>query len=137
MKSLSPEVVLYLYKSTTHSCMEYCCHVWAGASSCYLALSDELQKQICRIVGFLLASSLEPLVHYRNVASLSIFCRYYFGRYLSELPELVPFPFSPGRSTYYSDRLHNFSVTIPRCYKDACVNSFLPYTQLDSGILCL
>ena len=32
----SPEVALYLYKSTIGSCMEYCCHVWAGALSCYL-----------------------------------------------------------------------------------------------------
>ena len=35
MKFLSPEVALYLYKSTTRPCMEYCCHVWAGAPSCY------------------------------------------------------------------------------------------------------
>ena len=34
MKFLSPEVALYLYKSTIRSCMEYCCHVWAGAPSC-------------------------------------------------------------------------------------------------------
>ena len=27
MKFLSPEVALYLYKSTIHPCMEYCCHV--------------------------------------------------------------------------------------------------------------
>ena len=28
LKFLSPEVALYLYKSTIRSCMEYCCHVW-------------------------------------------------------------------------------------------------------------
>ena len=28
MKFLSPEVALYLYKSTIRPCMEYCCHVW-------------------------------------------------------------------------------------------------------------
>ena len=28
----------------------------------------------------------------------------------------------------YSDRLHDFSVTIPRCYKDVYVNSFFPRT---------
>ena len=36
VKFLSPEVALYLYKSTIHPCMEYCSHVWAGASSCDL-----------------------------------------------------------------------------------------------------
>ena len=80
MKFLTPEIALYLYKSTIQPCMEYCCHVWAGAPSCYLELLDKLQKRICRTVGPSLAASLEPLAHHRNVASLSLFCRYYFGR---------------------------------------------------------
>ena len=128
MKFLSPEVTLYPYKSTIRPCMEYCCHVWAGAPSCYLDLLDMLQKRICRIVGPSLAASLEPLAHRRNVASLSLFYRFYFGRCSSELAQLVPLPFSWGRSTRYSDRLHDFSVTIPRCYKDVYVNSFFPRT---------
>ena len=92
MEFLSPEVALYLYKSTIRPCTEYCCHVWAGAPSCYLELLDKLQKRICRTVGPSLAASLEPLAH-RD-----------------------------------SDRLHDFSVTIPRCYKDDYVNSFFPRT---------
>ena len=128
MKFLSPEVALYLYKSTKGPCMEYCCHVWAGAPSCYLELLDKLQKRICRTVGPSLAASLEPLAHHRNVASVSLFYRYYFGRCSSELAQLVPLPYSRGRSTHYSDRLHDFSVTIPRCYKDVYVNSFFPHT---------
>ena len=72
--------------------MEYCCHVWAS-----------------------LAASLEPLAHGRNVASLSLFYRYYFGRCSLELAQLVQFSFSRGRSTRYSDRLRDFSVNIPRC----------------------
>ena len=38
MKFLSPEVALYLYKSTTRPCIEYYCHIWPGAPSCYLEL---------------------------------------------------------------------------------------------------
>ena len=127
MKFLSPEVALYLYKSTLQPCMEYCCHVWADAPSCYLELLDKLQKRICRTVGPSFAAS-EPLAHRRNVARLSLFYRYYFGRCSSELAQLVPLPYSRGRSTRYSDRLHDFSVTIPRCYKDVYVNSFFPRT---------
>ena len=44
MKFLSPEVVLYLCKSTIRQCMEYSCHVRAGAPSCYMELLDKLQK---------------------------------------------------------------------------------------------
>ena len=71
MKFLSPEVALYLYKSTIWPCMEYCCHVWAGAPSCYLEMVDKLQKQICRTVGPSLGASLEPLAQCRNDASLN------------------------------------------------------------------
>ena len=71
---------------------------------------------------------LNPGTHHRNVASLSLFYRYYFGRSSSELAQLVPLPYSRGRSTRYSDRLHDFSVTIPRCYEDVYVNSFFPRT---------
>ena len=45
-KFLSPEVAPYLYKSTIRPYMEYCCHVWAGALSCYLELLDRLQKRL-------------------------------------------------------------------------------------------
>ena len=128
MKFLSPEIALYLYKSTIRPCMEYCCHVWAGAPSCCLQLLDKLQKRISRTAGPSLAASLEPLAHRRNVASLSLFYRYYFGICSYELAELVPLPYSRGRSTRYSDRLHDFSVTIPRCNKDVYVNSFFSRT---------
>ena len=128
MKFLSPKVALYLYKSAIRPCMEYCCHFWPGAPSCYLELLDKLQKRICRTVGPSLAASLEPLAHCRNVASLSLFYGYYFGRCSSELVQLVLLPYSRGRCTRYSDRLHDFSVTIPRCYKDVYVNSFFPRT---------
>ena len=90
--------------------MEYCCHVWADASSCYLELLDKLQRLIRMIVGPSLASSLEPLAH------------------PSELAQLVPLPFFRGRATCYSDRLPDFSDTIPRCYKDVYANSFFPHT---------
>ena len=107
-KFLSPEVALYLYKSTIWPCMEYCCHVWAGAPSYYLEMLDKLQKKICTTVGSSLAASFEPLAHFQNIADLRFFCKYYFGRL----------------STRYSDRSHDFSDTIPRCGKN--VNSFLP-----------
>ena len=50
-KFLSSEVVLYLCKSTIRPCMEYCCHVLAGAPSYYLELFEKLQK---RFSGLLL-----------------------------------------------------------------------------------
>ena len=117
MKLLSPEVGLCLYKSTIMPCMEYCCHICNTASICYLELLDKLLKCICRTVGPCFASCLEPLARCRNVASLSLFYRYYVGRFSSELAQLIPLPYSRGRSTCYSD-----------AYRDAYVNSFFPRT---------
>ena len=91
------------------------------APSCYLELLEKLQKQICRTVG-------PSLVACRTVAILDLFYRYYLGKCSFELAQLVPLPDSQRRSTRYSDRLHDFSVTIPRCYKDVYVNSFFPRT---------
>ena len=128
MKFLSPEVALYLYKSTVCPCIKCCCHIWAGAPCCYLELLDKLQKRICRTVCPSLAASLEPLAHCQNVASLSLFYRYYFGSCSSELAQLVPLPSSRMRSTCYSDRFHDFAATIPKRYKDVSVNGFFPRT---------
>ena len=86
VKFRSPEVALCLCKSTLRSCMEYFCHVWAGAPSCYLNMLDKLHKRVFRNVEFALFASLEPLAHRRNIAILGVFCSYYFGRCLSELP---------------------------------------------------
>ena len=127
MKFLSSEVALYPYKSTLWAMYGILLSCLTCALSCYLELQDTIQKWICRPVGPSLSASLERLAHHHNLASLSLFYRYYFGRCSSELAELVPLLCSPGRSTY-SDRLYDFSVTIPRCYKDVYVNSFFPRT---------
>ena len=136
MKFLSPEVDLYLYKSTIHPCMEYCCHIGAGSPSCYLELLDKLQKQVCRTVGPSLAASLEHLAHRQNVAILNLFYRYYFGRVSSELAHLVPLTFLEGDllvilidcTIFLSPFLHVKRMSMSTV-------SFL--AQPDSGILCL
>ena len=125
MKIVSPVVALYLYKSTIRTCMEYFCHVWVGAPRCYFEFLDKLQKRICRTVGplLLLLLNLGPSLKYGQLKSfLQVLLWQIFLR------SLVPLLFSRGRSTPYSDRLHDFSVTIPRCYKDIYVNSFFPCT---------
>ena len=135
IKFFSPEVSLYLYKSTLPLCMEYCCRVWIGASSCDMELLDKLQNWICRMAGHSLAASLELLAHRWNVASLSLFCRYYFGKWLSGLAQLVPLPYFQGRSTCYSDNLHDFSVIILRCYKGVYVNSFFRLARIWNSLI--
>ena len=136
MKIPSPEVALYLCKSTIHPCMEYCCYGWAGAPNCYLELLDKRQKQICRNFGPSLAAFLKHLAFRQSVASVSLFYRYYFGGCSAELAPLVPLPLSRGKSTPYSDRLHDFrSPFLDVTRISVSTVSFL--SQLDSAIICL
>ena len=104
-----------------------------------VVMSGLVHQRKCRIV-VLFAASREPLAHCQNVASWSVLYRYCFCS--SEQAKLFPIPYSPGKSTRYFDRLHDFSVTIPRCYKHVYVYvSFLAQVDrsvfLSSGILCL
>ena len=100
----SSEVALCLCIPTTRPCMRYCSHIWAGAPRCYLGMLDKLQKGRRWIVGPSLGPSLEPMAHRRNLASLNLFHRYYFGGCSSELPQLVRLPYARVRSIPFSDR---------------------------------
>ena len=91
--------------------MECCCHAWIGAPNCYLDMLHKLQKWVSRTIGP--SASLESLAHCQNVANLSLYYRYIFGKCSSKLAELVPLPNSCIRSTCYSNTLHDFSETIP------------------------
>ena len=79
------------------------------------------------LVRHLLLLLIETLSHCWNVFRLSLLSRYCFGICPSKLAEVVPIPYSRGRSCRYSNRMHYFSF-IPRCYKDVCVNSIFSHT---------
>ena len=105
MKFLSSEVALYFNKSTIQPFMEYCCHVWAGGLVATWSCQTNYKNKYAGLSALHLLLLLNPLAHCQNVASLSLFYRCYFDRFSSELSQLVPFPFSQGRSTRYFDRL--------------------------------
>ena len=69
------------------------------------------------VTGPLLVASVEPLAHRGNLAGLILFYSSY------RIVGLVPFLYSCGRSSCYSDRLHDLSIIISRCYNDVYVNS--------------
>ena len=60
MKFLSPEVALYLCKSTIRPCMEYCSHVWAGVPTCYLELLDSFKNGFAGLSVLHLLPLLNP-----------------------------------------------------------------------------
>lgn len=129
--------MFYFYHWTLHGML--CCHIcsqllfnsvigfaWNTFVIFFLLLIitiwllDKMQKWTCRVVGPTLAASLESLAHHQNFAGLSFLHSQYFRKCLSELVQLIHTS-SPG--TLHSDWLHDFSITIPRCYKMSLWNS--------------
>ena len=144
MKVFSSEVALYLYKSTIRQCMEYCCHVWAGAPNCYLEMLNKLIKRISRTFGSSLAAFLEPMAHCRNVASLSLFYKllvfYYFSITLVDVLQnwLNWFHFlflEGGLLVILIDCMIFLSPFLDVTRMSMSTVSFL--AQLNCGILCL
>ena len=133
MKFLSPEVALYLCKSTICPCMEYCCDVWAGAPSCYWELFDKPQKRICRTVGPLLAASIEPLAHCQNMVSLSFFISITLVDVLQNWLNWFHFLFFEGGLLIIPIDCMIFLSP----YLDVTRMSMLTVSFLESGILCL
>ena len=120
-----------------HVCCHFCCHIWAGAPSCYLDVLDKLQKRICSTASSpTLAASFEPLVHRRNKASLSIFNRYYLVDIRLNWLNWLLIPYSRGSSlVILIDCLISLSpfLDVTRMYMSTV--SFL--AQLDPEILYL
>ena len=133
---LFPEVAVCLYKCTIRPFMEYCCHVLACAPNCCLELLDKLQKQICRIVGPSLAASFKTLAHRQNVASVSLFYRYYLRNVLRNWLNWFHFLFlGGGLHVTLIDCMIFLSPFLDVIRMSMSTVSFL--AQLDSGILCL
>ena len=110
MKFLSSEVALYFHRSVIRPCIDYSCHIWAGAWNFYMGMLDKLQQRVFRTVGPTVATSHEPLVQGRNIASLNPFSRCYFAWWSYEPADLVPLPYSRERSTRFPNWLHSFLI---------------------------
>ena len=111
------------------------CHIWANAPRYYLELLDKLQKQICMTIGLSLAAAL-GLAHRRNVASLSLFCRYYFGNVLQNWCNWFHFFFlEESLHVILVDCMIFLSPFLDVTRMAMPIVSF--FAQLDSGIICL
>ena len=127
-KFLTPPAILYLYKSQIRPRMEYCSHIWAGSSKQSLSGLDRIQERLRGLVGEELFSTLSPLSHRRNVASLSLFYRYFHGRCSDELHLAIPSERSFQVRTRFavSCKSHPSYLTVPRTRCKFHADSFIP-----------
>ena len=107
---------IFLYfTATIRPCLEYCCHIWSGASADCLSLLDRLQRRVVNIVGPDLCSNLQSLSHRRSCSD----------ELKSLTPALKPFKRVPR----FSASAHPFTVQLPSCNKHFYSTSFFPRTS--------
>ena len=89
---------------------------------------DAVQKRLRSLVGEELFKTLQPLSHRRNVASLSLFYRYFHGRCSDELHQMVPPLKKFGRRTRLANTSHQYVLDIPKAKSNFHSQSFFPRT---------
>ena len=94
-----------------------------------LGLLDQIQRRITNIVGPDLFSNFQSLSHRCNVASLSLFYKYFHGSCFDELKSLTPTLKSFNRGTRYSANAHPFTVQLSSCNRQFYSTSFFPGTS--------
>lgn len=121
--------LLTLYVGTIRPCMEYCSHIWGGSPG--VGLLDKVQAKAVRLINSpALTSGLPSLSLRRNVGSLCLFYRYYFGRCSEELHGCVPPPLRRARSTRQAINSHRYAVTLDGCRVERYARSFFPSTSI-------
>ncbi|CAG9790629.1 unnamed protein product [Diatraea saccharalis] len=127
----TPAHRLQLYKAQVRPHMEYCSHLWSGAPQYQVLPLDRIQRRAIRIVDCRDTSSrLDPLALRRDVASLCIFYRIYYGECSEELFGLIPAATFRHRSTRQEIHAHHLNG-----WKSSTVRfsiSFLPRTAWNS-----
>ena len=119
----APKHRLLLYKAQVRPHMEYCSHLWAGAPHYQLLPFDRIQKRAVRLVDNpRLTNSLESLEHRRDVSSLCVFYRLYYGECSEELFSLIPPSGFSARTSRRRNKFHPHHL-------DAWYSTTIRYTR--------
>ena len=113
LSQVSPQSMFFINAYITYFCIHTTTHAHMAPSTNVFNDVYTTYKHICTLylVHECRLSQNQPSISLAT--SLSHFYWYSFAKCLSELAQLVPLSYSGSRSTSYSNRLHDFSVTIP------------------------
>ena len=123
-KYFTPSQLLSQYRGLIRPCMEYCSHVWRSSPHSHI-LSRVESKAFRLINSPELTQSLQSLSLRRDVASLSLFYRYYTGHCSLELADGVPPPLERPRNTRLATFSHPFSVQLSNARVNRYSQSFI------------
>ena len=123
------EQLLQVYKGLIRPRLEYCCHVWGGSPS--TPILDRVESKAVRLINSpTLTNSLPSLKCRRDVASLALFYRYYFGQCSRELTTCVPPARVWIRPTRRAQVSHPYCVDLGHPRIDRYAKSFFHSTGL-------
>ncbi len=119
--------MLTIYKGLILPCIEYASQLWGGST--HTALLNRVESKAFRLINSPpLTDYILPLNLRRNVASLSIFYRYFRANCSSELANCMPPPLPRPRCIRLSSQAHPFTVQIPYTRVKQHLQSFIPVT---------
>ncbi len=123
----SPSQTLTIYKGLVRPCMAYASHIWRGST--HTALLNRVESKAFRLINsYPLTDCILPLNLRREVASLSIFYRYFHAYCSSEVANCMPPLLPRPRCTRLSSQAHPFTVQIPYVRVDQHLYSFITVT---------
>ena len=94
-------------------------------------LLDKVQSKAFRLISSsTLTDSLPSLSLRRDVASLSLYYRYYFGRCSVELQSCIPPPLNRPRATRQASQAHQYAVALSQSRIERFSKSFIPSTSV-------
>ena len=122
-----PSQLFSLYRGLIRPCIEYGSYIYRDST--HTALLNGVGSKAFRLIKSpSLTNCLYSLRHRRNVASLSIFYRYFHADCSSELTNCMP-PLIPCfRCTRLSTSSHPYSVHLSNARVNQYLQSFIPYT---------
>ena len=108
--------------------MEYFSPVWGGGGSVALGLLEKIQSRArVLIIRPSLTNQLPSLELRRNVASLSLIYRYFYGHCLDELLGIIPLLPLRGRSARGMESAHSLTLTISAGLPQSSKSSFFVF----------
>ena len=98
-----------------------------GGGSVALVLLDRMQSRACGLINSPIITSQIPALYLRrDVASLSLFYRYFFAHCSDEHRAIIPPFLLRGRPTTSMESAHGHSLAIPSCRTTSFKKSVLP-----------
>ena len=102
--------------------MEFCSPVWGVA----MEILHKIKFGDCRLIKSPIITSKVPTLQYlRDVASSSLFYRYFYDQCSDKLHPVIPHLLVTGRVTRGLESAHKHTLTIPICRTSSFKNSFL------------